>query len=84
MSEREFNPASSDDDVIYIGNRKYVAADLHAELMRAADGLERALSSASEDLADYSPLTGNVIETPSSKIALKALAAYNKAKENLK
>lgn len=75
MSDREFNPASADDDVIYIGNRKYVAADLHAELMRAADELARM----AEGLCSY------IGENKGEQDDFwEALAAYNKAKENLK
>lgn len=47
----------------------------------AADKLAEALSNAAADLDDYSPLTGNTIETVSAATARKALAAYQATKE---
>lgn len=61
----------------------YVSADdaiKLAKMVLAADKLVDALRGASEDLDDYSPLTGNAIETNAAKRCRAALSEYEATK----
>ena len=80
----DFNPATIADDTIYIGSRKYVAADLPATNEQiAADPRVHALVEALERIAEMKPHRAGQTadEYHMQEIVRAALAQFNQEKE---